>query len=48
VAYAAYKLTREAKRWWQDKKVLLVANLGLETTISREVFMHEFNWLCKR
>ena len=29
VAYAAYKLTEEAKCWWQDKKVVLVANLGL-------------------
>jgi hypothetical protein len=28
VDYAAYKLTEEAKRWWQDKKVVLVANLG--------------------
>jgi hypothetical protein len=44
VAYAAYKLTREAKRWCQDKKVVLVANLGVETTISWEVFKHEFNW----
>jgi hypothetical protein len=43
VAYVAYKLTREAKRWWQDKKVVLVADLGLETTISWEVFKHEFN-----
>jgi hypothetical protein len=44
VAYVAYKLTREAKRWWQDKKVVFVADLGLETTISCEVFKHEFNW----
>jgi hypothetical protein len=43
VAYAAYKLTGEAKRWWQDKKVVLVADLGLETTISWEVFKHKFN-----
>ena len=28
VAYAAHKLIREAKRWWQDKKVVLVADLG--------------------
>jgi hypothetical protein len=34
VAYTAYKLTREAKRWWQDKKVVLVTELGLETGIS--------------
>jgi hypothetical protein len=32
VAYAAYKLTREAKHWWQDKKVVLVTELGSETT----------------
>jgi hypothetical protein len=43
VAYAAYKLTGEGKRWWQDKKVVLVADLGSETTISWEVFKHEFN-----
>jgi hypothetical protein len=43
VAYAAYKLTGEAKRWWQDKKVVLVADLGLDTAISWEVFKHEFN-----
>ena len=34
VAYATYKLTGEAKRWWQDKKVVLVADLGLKTAIS--------------
>jgi hypothetical protein len=44
VAYATYKLTGEAKRWWQDKKVVLVADLGSETAISWEVFKHEFNW----
>jgi hypothetical protein len=27
VAYVAYKLTGEAKRWWQDKKAVLVADL---------------------
>jgi hypothetical protein len=43
VAYAAYKLTGEAKRWWQDKKVVLVADLGSNATISWEVFKHEFN-----
>ena len=30
-------------RWWQDKKVVLVVDLGSETTISWEVFMHELN-----
>jgi hypothetical protein len=44
VAYAACKLTREAKRWWQDKKVVLVVDLGSETAVSWEVFKHEFNW----
>jgi hypothetical protein len=34
VAYAAYKLTGEVKRWWQDKKVVLVAYLGSEIAIS--------------
>jgi hypothetical protein len=34
VAYAAYKLTEEAKHWWQDKKMVLVVDLGLETAIS--------------
>jgi hypothetical protein len=44
VAYAAYKLTGKAKHWWQDKKkVVFVADLGSETTISWEVFKHEFN-----
>jgi hypothetical protein len=43
VAYTAYKLTGEAKHWWQDKKVVLVADLGSETSIPWEVFKHEFN-----
>jgi hypothetical protein len=43
MAYTAYKLTREAKRWWQDKKLVLIADLGLETVVSWEVFKHEFN-----
>ena len=34
VAYTAYKLTGEAKCWWQDKKVMLAADFGLETTIT--------------
>jgi hypothetical protein len=34
VAYAAYKLTGEARRWWNDKKVVIVADLGSKTTIS--------------
>ena len=43
VAYATHKLTGEAKCWWQDKKVVLVTDLGSETAISWEVFKHEFN-----
>jgi hypothetical protein len=43
VAYAAYKLTGEAKRWWQDKKVLLVIDLGSKIAISWKVFKQEFN-----
>jgi hypothetical protein len=43
VAYATYKLIGEPKCWWQDKKVVLVADLGSKTTISWEVFQHEFN-----
>ena len=41
VAYTAYKLTGKAKHWWQDKKAVLVADLGSETTISWDVFKHE-------
>jgi hypothetical protein len=43
VAYAAYKLTRKAKSWWQDKKVVFIADLGSESAIFWEVFKHEFN-----
>ena len=28
VAYTAYKLMGEAKHWWQDKKAMLVVDLG--------------------
>jgi hypothetical protein len=34
VAYTSYKLTGEAKRWWQEKKTVLVIDLGLENAIS--------------
>ena len=34
MAYATHKLTGEAKCWWQDKKVVLVVDLRLETAIS--------------
>jgi hypothetical protein len=43
VAYTAYKLTEKAKCWWQDKKVVLIAKLGSETTITWDTFKHEFN-----
>jgi hypothetical protein len=43
VAYTSYKLMGEAKRWWHDKKAVLVADLGSETSISWDVFKHEFN-----
>ena len=43
VAYVAYKLTGEAKRRWQDKKVVVVVDLGSETAVFQEVFKHEFN-----
>jgi hypothetical protein len=43
VAYAAYKLTGDAKCWWQDKKVVFVTDLGSKTAIPWEVFKHEFN-----
>ena len=42
MAYTAYKLTGEAKRWWQDKKAVLVANLGSKTAISWDIFKYEF------
>jgi hypothetical protein len=45
VAYTAYKLTGETKHWWQDKKAVLVIDLGSKTTISWYVFKHEFNRL---
>jgi hypothetical protein len=43
VAYTSYRLTREAKRWWQDKKTMLFVDLGLEIAISWDVFKQEFN-----
>jgi hypothetical protein len=43
VAYTTYKLMGEAMRWWQDKKVVLVTNLGLEIAITWDIFKHEFD-----
>jgi hypothetical protein len=43
VAYATYKITEEAKHWWQDKKVVLVADLRSKTAITWDIFKHEFN-----
>jgi hypothetical protein len=44
VAYTTYKLTGEAKHWWQDKKAMLVVDLGLETTITWDIIKHKFIW----
>ena len=43
--HTTYKLTGEAKHCWQDKKVVLIAELGLEITITQNIFKHEFNQL---
>jgi hypothetical protein len=43
VAYTAYKLTSKANCWWQDKKVVLVADLGSEIAITWDMFTHKFN-----
>ena len=43
VAYTTYKLTGEAKRQWQGKKVVHVAILGSKTTITWDTFKREFN-----
>jgi hypothetical protein len=43
VAYTAYKMMGKAKRWWQDKKTVLVVDLGSKTAISWDVFKHDFN-----
>ncbi|XP_062164965.1 uncharacterized protein LOC133871551 [Alnus glutinosa] len=37
VQYTAYRLSGEAKRWWNAKKVLLVQELGSERVISWEL-----------
>jgi hypothetical protein len=42
VQYTAYRLSGEAKRWWNAKKVLLVQELGNERAISWERFQKEF------
>jgi hypothetical protein len=42
VQYIAYRLSGEAKRWWNAKKVLLVQELGSERAISWERFQKEF------
>jgi hypothetical protein len=41
-AYTAYKLTGEAKHWWQNKKAV-VSNLGSETAMSWDVLKNKFN-----
>jgi hypothetical protein len=42
VQYTTYRLSGEAKRWWNAKKVLLVQELGSERAISWERFQKEF------
>jgi dihydroxyacetone kinase DhaKLM complex PTS-EIIA-like component DhaM len=43
VAYTAYKLIDQVKHCWQVKKVVLIADLGSETTVTWNIFKHEFN-----
>jgi hypothetical protein len=43
VAYTAFKLSREAKGWWQVKKMLLVMDLGPEKAVTWTIFKDEFN-----
>jgi hypothetical protein len=43
IPYTTYKLIGEAKRCWQDKKVVLVVELRSETVITLDIFKHEFN-----
>ncbi len=43
VMYIAYRLSGEAKRWWQAKNVLLVLELGSEQAITWEIFKEEFH-----
>ena len=44
VTYTTYNLIGEAKHWWQDKKAVLVVDLGSKTTITWDIFKHEFSW----
>ena len=44
VAYTTYMLTGQAKCWWQDKRAVLVADLGSEAAITWDTFKYEFNW----
>jgi hypothetical protein len=43
VIYAAYKLSGEAKRWWQARKMLLMMELGADQSISWATFKEEFH-----
>lgn len=43
MVYTTYKLSGEAKRWWQAKKVLLVIELGSEQAITCAILKEEFN-----
>jgi hypothetical protein len=44
VLYTSCKLIGEAKHWWQDEKVVLVTDLGLEAAITWDIFKHKFDW----
>lgn len=43
VIYAAYKLSGEAKRWWQAWKMLFTMEFGVDQSISWATFKEEFH-----
>lgn len=43
MVYTAFRLSREAKHWWQAKKALLVMELGSKLAITWIIFKDEFN-----
>jgi hypothetical protein len=52
VKYAAYKFSREARRWWYTKRNSLVMELGSEEAIPwtrfKEEFYREYSWSLRR
>jgi hypothetical protein len=42
VLYTAYKLSREAKRWWQVKKVMFILELGSKQAITLDAYNKHF------